>query len=97
MWQKMEIWKNKFLSQVRKEVLIKAVLQAIPTFTMSVFKLSRILCKKLNTLCSKFWWGYKDDTRKMHWWSWEKMSVQKRKEGMGFSDLKSFNSTMLAK
>jgi hypothetical protein len=32
-------WKTKFLSQVRKEILFKAVVQAIPTYNMSIFLL----------------------------------------------------------
>ncbi|KAF5442562.1 hypothetical protein F2P56_035206, partial [Juglans regia] len=40
-----------------KEVLIKAVLQAIPSYTMSVFKLPKKLCKEINIILSKFWLG----------------------------------------
>ena len=45
------------LSKVGKEVLIKAIVQAIPTYTMGVFQLPVKLCDELNSLCSKFWWG----------------------------------------
>lgn len=55
--QKMNNWKNFVLSRVGKEIMIKVVLQAIPSYTMSVFKLSKKLCKEINLMLSKFWWG----------------------------------------
>ncbi|XP_042962523.1 uncharacterized protein LOC122296793 [Carya illinoinensis] len=56
-WQKIANWKNNFLLQAGKEVMIKVVLQAIPTYTMSVFKLPIKLCNEINSMFSKFWWG----------------------------------------
>jgi hypothetical protein len=47
-------WKNKFLSQARKEVLIKAVVQAIPSYSMSIFLLPSKVCKELNRLMQNF-------------------------------------------
>ncbi len=38
---------------------MKAVIQAIPTYNMSVFKLPQKLCKEINGLMHKFWWGYR--------------------------------------
>ena len=49
-WRKLQGWKEKLLSQAGREVLIKAVIQAIPTYTMSCFKLPKGLIKELETL-----------------------------------------------
>jgi hypothetical protein len=62
-WDKMYGWKKFFLSQAGKEVPLKAVVQTISTYTMSVFQLPRTLCRDINTMMSKFWWGHKDNDK----------------------------------
>ncbi|XP_075652255.1 uncharacterized protein LOC142622622 [Castanea sativa] len=47
-WKLMQGWKGKMLSRAGKEVLIKAVAQSIPTYTMGVFLLPAKLCNELN-------------------------------------------------
>lgn len=96
-WSKICSWKNTFLSQVGKEVLIKAVVQAIPIFAMSVFRLPRKLGFEITSLMARFWWGHKQDDRKIQWRSWYKISERKRSGGLEFRDLECFNTTMLAK
>ncbi|XP_042950889.1 uncharacterized protein LOC122282866 [Carya illinoinensis] len=39
----MQNWTIKFLSQAGKEVLLKAIVQAIPTYCMSIFKLPKTI------------------------------------------------------
>lgn len=56
-WGKLQGWKEKILSQAGKEVLLKAVVQAFPTFAMSCFKLPIGLCQDIEMLIRKFWWG----------------------------------------
>lgn len=47
-------WKEKMLSKASKEILVKAVAQAIPTYTMSCFKLLDALCDELTSLIRNF-------------------------------------------
>ena len=89
--------KGKLLSNAGREILIKVVAQATPTYTMSCFKLPVTLCKELNSMVSKFWWGQKDKERKMAWISWEKLCMPKMEGVMGFRDLNTFNLALLAK
>lgn len=46
-WARMSSWKNKLLSKAGKEILIKSVAEALPTFAMSVFLLPNELCVEL--------------------------------------------------
>jgi hypothetical protein len=95
-WKRMQDWKVKFLSQAGKEILLKSVIQAIPTYGMSVFLLPKSLCKEINSLMQNFWWSHQDKTR-MHWMSWKRMGLSKADGGLGFRDLRSFNLALLAK
>ena len=45
------------LSQASKEILIKAIAQAIPAYTMRVFKLPDTLCDEITSMVHAFWWG----------------------------------------
>jgi hypothetical protein len=80
-------WKTKFLSQASKEVLIKAVVQAIPTYSMCIFLLPTKLCKELNRIMQNFWWSHKENDKKIHWMSWEKMGRAKDQGGLDFRDI----------
>ena len=97
MWKKLQGWKEKLISQVGREVLIKFFIQAIPTYTTSCFKLPKGLIKELEVLISKFWWGHNRDSRKVHWVKWERLCKAKEVGGMGFKEIEKFNETLLAK
>ena len=59
MANKLAGWKEKLLSNAGKEILIKAVAQKVPAYTMSCFKLPNTLCDELTGMVKQFWWGQK--------------------------------------
>lgn len=52
--KRLQDWKLKFLSQAGKEVLLKVVVQAILTYSMSIFHMPKALCSNINSLMQKF-------------------------------------------
>ena len=79
------------------EVLIKAVAQAIPTYTMSCFQIPKSICDDIEGTMRKFWWGQRGCESKIAWVSWKKMCKSKLNGRMGFRNLQAFNLAMLAK
>jgi hypothetical protein len=96
-WKKIQGWKERFLSKAGKDILIKACAQAIPTFAMSCFDLTKSLCDEMSTMICRFWWAQQEKENKMHWLSWEKLTRSKKDAGLGFRDLYGFNLAMLAR
>ena len=66
MWAKLQGWKEKLISQAGREILLKAMVQAIPIFAMSCFKLPVGLCKDIEMQIKKFWWDKHGGQRKIH-------------------------------
>jgi hypothetical protein len=96
-WRRLQGWKEKLLSQAGREVLIKAVIQAIPTYAMSCFKFPVGLCEEFCSMANRFWWGQKRGEKKIHWLGKQKLCRLKSEGGIGFRDLKLFNKALLAR
>ena len=54
-WNKLQGWKEKLLSQAGRKVLLKAIVQAIPTFALGCFKLPSGLLNDIAMMIRKFW------------------------------------------
>jgi len=86
-WKRIQGWKEKLLSKAGKGVLIKAVAQAIPSYAMSCFDLTKTLCDEISSMISRFWWAQQDKENKMHWLPCELLCCRKEKGGLGYRDL----------
>jgi hypothetical protein len=97
-WKKINSWSSKSLSKAGREVLIKSVLQSIPTYLMSLFTIPSSLCDEIEKMMNSFWWGHSGAQNKgIHWMSWDKLAMHKNDGGMGFKSLSAFNLSMLGK
>jgi hypothetical protein len=77
-------WSEKKLSSARREVLIKAVAQPVPKYSMSCFELSKTTCKRITSSVARYWWGGDSDRRKMHGSKWSEITHMKKRSWYGF-------------
>lgn len=93
---KINSWYTKLLSPAGKEVMIKSVITAIPTYTMSCFLFSNKLLNQLIQVIRKFPWLSNPDISKIAWISWRKVTQSKNNGGLVISDFRHFNIPLLA-
>ncbi|KAL0320349.1 UNVERIFIED_CONTAM: putative mitochondrial protein [Sesamum radiatum] len=89
-------WHVKSLSQAGKAVLIQSVVQAIPSYAMSCFRLQITLIREFQSLAENFFW-HDGDCCKVHWLAWNQICHSKLDGGLDFWNLKAFNLALLAK
>lgn len=66
MAQHTKTWFEKSLSRAGKEVMIKAVGQAIPIYVMGVVQIPDKLWKDMEIILSKFFWNHGNSTRDLN-------------------------------
>lgn len=94
---KLEGWSENHLNQAWKEVILKSLAMALPTYVMSCVRLLAGLCAELESAMTIFWWGEDKNKRKMHWLSWDKLWDKKSSGGLGFRDPSCFNLALFTK
>jgi hypothetical protein len=92
-----ESWSNREASCAGREILLKSVAQAMPTYSMSCFLLPVDTNKKVRQAIANFWWGSSVDNKHIHWMKWDHLTIPKCDGGMGFRDMRMFNLAMLGK
>lgn len=90
-------WKSRFLSMKGREVLIKAVLTAIPQYSMLCYKLPLSTCNKIQSLINKFWWSASGGKRPIYWAKENTLMRDKLDGGMGFRNLAVMNDALILK
>lgn len=91
-------WNKKILSRAGKEIHLKSVAQALPTYSMSIYFLPVSFCERLERMMNKFWWEISGNGGGgIKLMAWNRMCTAKVMGGMGFKSLSKFNIALLAK
>lgn len=80
--QKAISWSTKRLSRAGKLTMLKSVLSAIPTYPMTCFQLSVSLCKRIQSVLTRFWWDDGDEKKKICWVAWDTLTQPKAEGGL---------------
>jgi len=96
-WRRINAWKGRALSKAGKEVMIKSMLQSIPSYIMSIYLLPNSVIDDIEKMINAFWWGGRSNNRRIKWMAWERVACPKEFGGMGFRNFKAFNLSMVAK
>ncbi|PON34456.1 hypothetical protein PanWU01x14_344160, partial [Parasponia andersonii] len=57
-WKRVQGWTCGLFSAGRREVLVKSILQAVPSYLMSIFRVPVSLCNELRSIVTHFGWCF---------------------------------------
>src|ERR1044072_7166299 len=77
--------------------LAKAVIAAIPTYTMQVFYLPRSVLEEINKIMRSFIWAGSGGKKGWHLVGWKKIIMTKEEGGLGVRDMEGANTALLGK
>ncbi|KAK6153711.1 hypothetical protein DH2020_013350 [Rehmannia glutinosa] len=97
-WHCIQGWSRHNFSKADKKILIKSVLQAIPSsYAMSYFEFTENVITDIQSMISNFWWGRSRENKTIHWVAWDKMARSKTIGGLGFCSFRALNMSLLSK
>ncbi|CAN0929674.1 Uncharacterized mitochondrial protein AtMg00310, partial [Linum grandiflorum] len=64
---------------------------------MMVFQIPEGTIAEVHSLMMNFWWSQKASERRIHWINRHELLSQKVDGGMGFRDMRGFNTSLLSK
>ncbi|KAL0433207.1 UNVERIFIED_CONTAM: putative mitochondrial protein [Sesamum latifolium] len=94
-WAKLNNWATKKHSEAGRTILIKTVIQAIPTYVMGCFRIPNIYLNEIESLMENYFWRGGSE-HKIHWLAWGNI-CQDKEGGLSFQRLREQNDAMLAK
>ena len=84
-------WKSKFLSRVGRLTLIKSVLNSLPVYYMSMFKMPKAIALKIVKMRRRFFWGSANESSNQKKGcptiKWKSIELPKELGGLGVGNM----------
>jgi len=90
-------WKGTCISRAGRVVLIKVVLNSLPLYYLSLFKLPAKVAKEINKIQRRFMWSGANNRRYNALVKWKILQRPKDKGGLGIADCTMKNAALLFK
>ena len=95
---RLEGWMEKTISKAGRTTLVKSVIQSIPVYSMSTYKLPVSFYRGLDKMARRFWWkGSGAGNRFMALLRWDELCKPKKLGDLGFCKFEDMNSALIAK
>ncbi|RVX19039.1 Transposon TX1 uncharacterized 149 kDa protein [Vitis vinifera] len=95
--KRLALWKRQFIFKGGRITLIRSTLSSMPIYLMSLLRMPRVVCLRLEKIQRDFLWGGGALERKPHLVNWDTVCMDKRKGGLGVRRLSILNRALLCK
>lgn len=90
-------WKSQYLSLGGRLTLINSVLDALPTYMMSLFPIPPGIINRLDSIRRNFLWQGNKERRGFHLVKWKTVITEKRVGGLGIKNMKNQSKALRMK
>ena len=95
--RRLALWKRQYISKGGRVTLIKSTLSSMPIYQMSIFRMPKIVARRLEKVQMDFLWGGGNMEWKTHLVNWEVVCTDKDKGGLSLRKLAMLNKALLDK
>ena len=95
--KKLARWKSLYISLWGRLTLIKSVLDALPSYMMSLFPIPKNTVKKINQLRRSFLWNWNKQYKCYFLVKWDTLTLSRKQGGLGIKKLNLQNNCRLQK
>ncbi|XP_058752047.1 uncharacterized mitochondrial protein AtMg00310-like [Vicia villosa] len=94
---RLSVWSGRYLSMGARVTLINVVLNSIPIYLLSFYKVPEVVLKVLVRIQQELFWNGGMEKRSISWTKWQDVCRRKEEGELGIRCVKSINEAMLGK